>query len=251
MRHLGERSPFPERYAPELLEAIPRNRAREQLGIVSPLPFDGEDIWNAYEVTWLNDKGAAETGMLRFAVPATSPALVESKSVKLYLGGLTFESFSSVAVLEEVIRKDLTASVAAPVTIHVDLVEAYSPLWVPVTNIPDASNCTTISSHALRSLCPVTGQPDHGTCIVRSQGVEIPLLWLEELLKQHRDQEGFHEECCERIFCAAIKEFAVSALSVGCFYTRRGGIDINPIRRTPSLIAEDPAYLSYFRTIRQ
>jgi len=64
----------------------------------------------------------------------------------------------------------------------------------------------------------------------------------------YREHQGFHEECCERIFTDIAKRCAPQDLLVGCWYTRRGGIDINPVRASYPLKPQDFPRL---RLIRQ
>jgi len=91
----------------------------------------------------------------------------------------------------------------------------------------------TLHSNLLRSLCPVTSQPDWGTLVIRYSGRRLDRASLMTYLIAHRSFQGFHEECCERIFGDVLAACAPSSLWVGCFYTRRGGIDINPERWLP------------------
>ena len=81
-----KKTEFISKYTPSLLESIPRKDQREKLGIGEELPFNGMDIWNAYEFSWLNDKGKPEVAVAEFEIPGNSPSLIESKSMKLYLG---------------------------------------------------------------------------------------------------------------------------------------------------------------------
>ena len=85
---LGRNSAVPDRYDPQVLRGIPRERARGPLGIASPPPFDGEDVWNAYEVSWLSERGQPRAALAVLRFPCQSPRIVESKSLKLYLASL-------------------------------------------------------------------------------------------------------------------------------------------------------------------
>jgi 7-cyano-7-deazaguanine reductase len=171
----------------------------------------------------MDELGNPAVGMLRFSVPAVSSHLVESKSIKLYLGSFTFERFASPAQLEAIIRNDLSrATGGSEVSVVIDPIEDPGLTWTPRPFPGTHEGAHVVSSHALRSLCPVTGQPDHGSCIIVSSGERVSEQWLLDFLTQHRNQEGFHEECCERIFLGVTSAFSLSAVSVGCFYTRRG-----------------------------
>ena len=82
---LGQTVAAPERYAPEVLEPIHRQKSIATV-------FFGWDIWHAYELSWcIGDEACHWVGWL--AIPAESPATVESKSLKLYLNSLNFHSF--------------------------------------------------------------------------------------------------------------------------------------------------------------
>ena len=56
---------------------------------------------------------------------------------------------------------------------------------------------------------------------------------LESLLQyivSMRKENHFHEEICECIYKRLQDKFNPRSLLVACLYTRRGGIDINPVR---------------------
>lgn len=55
---LGQSTQYPDHYDPSLLFPIPRIENRKKLGIKEnqALPFVGVDIWNAFELSWLNKK---------------------------------------------------------------------------------------------------------------------------------------------------------------------------------------------------
>ena len=82
---LGRETDYPHKYAPEVLCPIARSDSREPLGITGALPFAGVDIWNAWELTWLGDNGHPKIAVVEIRVPAESPNLIESKSLKYYL----------------------------------------------------------------------------------------------------------------------------------------------------------------------
>ena len=107
---LGKNTPVVDEYSPDLLFPIPRSQARDSLFGERPLPFHGVDIWHAYELSWLNEGGVPQVRVGRFAVPATSPNLVESKSFKLYLNSLNFTRFESEAAACRTIVSDVSAA---------------------------------------------------------------------------------------------------------------------------------------------
>jgi 7-cyano-7-deazaguanine reductase len=53
---------------------------------------------------------------------------------------------------------------------------------------------------------------------------------LLQYLVSLRNENHFHEEICEMIFKRIYDLINPSTLIVACLYTRRGGLDINPIR---------------------
>ena len=80
---LGKPTAYQAEYAPSLLFPIARQPKRDELGIGGTLPFFGVDIWNAYEVSWLNLRGKPQIAIATFTVTAESPNIIESKSFKL------------------------------------------------------------------------------------------------------------------------------------------------------------------------
>lgn len=250
---LGKHTPVVETYSPGLLYPVPRALARESLLASTALPFHGVDIWHAYELSWLNKDGIPRARVGRFLVPATSPNLVESKSFKLYLNSLNFTRFESDSAARETIVADLSA--AAGESVQLELFDVDSPqlagtalpgecldgLSIAVVDQgPSAELLRTgrnrvvqrLFSHLLRSLCPVTGQPDWATIWFDYRGPELdPEALLAYVIAFRRHQE-FHEQCVERMFVDIAAACRPDYLSIQAFYTRRGGLDINPFRST-------------------
>ena len=104
---LGKHTPSPEEYAPSVLVGIPREDARRSIGLVSELPFDGVDVWNAHELSWLDERGKPEVARAEIRVPATSPAMVESKSLKLYLASISEMRYASAQDVIQIVTKDV------------------------------------------------------------------------------------------------------------------------------------------------
>lgn len=250
---LGKASNYPDKYAPELLFPISRSEARQTLGITTPLPFAGVDIWNAWELTWLSASGKPEVAIAEIRVPADSPNLVESKSLKLYLNSLSMSSFESVETVGETITKDLTAAAGATVAVEIatvtaagqrqvhqlpgtciDLLDVSCDTWQVDPTLLQANPQEVVDeslhSHLLRSLCPVTGQPDAGSLLVSYQGPKIDQHGLLRYIASFRQHNDFHEACVERIFIEIVERCSPQKLSVHALYQRRGGIDINPFR---------------------
>jgi 7-cyano-7-deazaguanine reductase len=249
---LGKKTPHSDIFSPELLYPIPRAQSRMQVGVRTPLPFDGVDRWRCYELSWLNTEGIPELGIATIEYSAHSEAIVESKSLKLFLGSMNFTRYGSEREVEQVITSHLQQLLETDtVTVSILLPDAwdrcvFQPL--PGESV-DASPHTTIGpvrlrasdevaqetlhSNLLRSLCPVTAQPDWGSVVIRYKGAKLDRSSLLGYLIAHRSYQGFHEECCERMFLDLVEACNPSELWIGCFYTRRGGLDINPERWIP------------------
>jgi len=249
---LGQSTDFPDEYAPDVLFAIPRSEGRSALGIDSHLPFGGVDIWNAWELTWLDISGKPVAGTARLQVNANSPNIVESKSLKLYLGSFAMTQYESAIDVMKIIDKDVADVVdcSIDVAISTELRERARTIQdVSGENI-DQETMTrvacdvdpkllsaagetvseTLNTHLLRSLCPVTGQPDFGSLMIQYRGPQIDRSSLLDYIVSFRHHQDFHESCVERIFLDVKARCRPEALTVYACYTRRGGIDINPFR---------------------
>ncbi|MCL2297055.1 MAG: NADPH-dependent 7-cyano-7-deazaguanine reductase QueF [Proteobacteria bacterium] len=253
---LGKSSAYTEHYDASLLFPIPRAPGRAELGISSgaPLPFYGVDVWNAFELSWLEPGGKPCVALARLTVPAASPNIVESKSLKLYLNSFNQTAFSSADEVRDCLSRDL--SVTAGATVEVELVlpqqfsaqriaslagfcldalpvntDTYTPRPEFLLARTDAPTITeTLTSHLLKSNCPVTGQPDWGSLQIAYTGHPIHHEGLLKYIVSLRRHNGFHESCVERIFIELMQRCSPLRLSVYARYTRRGGIDINPFR---------------------
>ncbi len=91
----------------------------------------------------------------------------------------------------------------------------------------------------LRSNCRITHQPDWGDLFVHMEGPRLPSRSaLLRYVVSMRSENHFHEEIVETVFLRLQTRFAPKALFVAGCYTRRGGLDINPLRATDtSLLA--------------
>ena len=240
---LGRHIDYPREYDASLLFPIARSLGRDALGIsANALPFAGIDRWHAYELSWLDARGKPRVATATFEVPADSPNLVESKSLKLYLNSFNASRFDNDDAVRDAIARDLSNAAGAPVKVAFGLqdiaIESYGP--------PDASLLAcdanddadeTLSSALLKSNCPVTGQPDWASVRISYRGPRIDRAGLLRYLVSFRDHAEFHEQCVERIFVDVLARCRPRQLSVEARYTRRGGLDINPWRATPGLPA--------------
>jgi 7-cyano-7-deazaguanine reductase len=248
----------------------------------------GVDWWHAFELSWLNAQGVSQVAIARFAIPASSPFIVESKSLKLYLNSINFTEFASWNEVQALIAKDLSSCVQAKVTVElfgldnelsyriiglliaqpegvcIDEALANSSEKVALTEHPDASlleskaddnnvasNNTaevaqpyTFYSNLLRSNCPVTNQPDWGTLAVSiTSNKVVDAASMLRYILSFRQHNGFHEQCVEQIFADLSKYYEPSELMVRAWYTRRGGIDINPCRVSDIKLLPQPSRL--------
>ena len=262
---LGDQSNYVTEYAPELLFPIPRNTPWQPE--FSERPFYGIDVWNAFEVSWLNKKGLPQMAIAEFRIPADSPNIVESKSFKLYLNSFNQTKLKSAAQAQARMVKDLSKAAGAEVEVSLFDIEhqAMDVQPTPGANIdnqdieihtytPDASLLSAnpasyrteiLSSNLLKSNCPVTGQPDWATLIVEYEGPTIDRAGLLAYVVSYREHGDFHEQCVEQIFLDIKAQCKPGQLTVYARYVRRGGLDINPYRSTR------PVTPSNHRTQRQ
>ena len=251
---LGKPAAYKAEYDPSLLFPIARLGKREEIGIHGTLPFFGVDIWNAYELSWLNLRGKPQVAIATITVPADSPNIIESKSFKLYLNSFNQTKLAGTDALLELLRADLSGGFGAPVHVALTAADAFSSqtikepqgllldrLDIEVTEyqpnpalLKTDRNAVTVDetlvSHLLKSNCLVTGQPDWGSIQIHYVGTPIDQEGLLKYLISFRDHNEFHEQCVERIFIDIMRHCAPQKLSVYARYTRRGGLDINPWR---------------------
>jgi 7-cyano-7-deazaguanine reductase len=256
---LGKPVAYASEYDPELLRPLPRAPHRAALGIGEELPFTGADLWNAYELGWLDPRGRPRVALAELRVPAASPNLIESKSLKLYLGSFAQTRLGDAESLRSLLARDL--SEAADAQVNVTLVSVSAPNAARIEGLegelidelgldfhhygapaPEYLHADgervldeSLVSHLFRSNCPVTGQPDWASIQVRYHGPRIARDGLLRYLVSYRLHSDFHEHCVERIFCDLMARCQPRKLAVYARFTRRGGIDINPFRATPGL----------------
>ena len=267
---LGKQTVYPQQYSPELLVGIPREENRSKLGITESLPFSGVDLWNAWECSWLDNRGKPVSIILRLAIPCSSPYIVESKSLKLYFNSLNQHRFSSEEEAVGTVHTDLTRIIGAEIDIALVTLDSFALQTQPVTGTcldsinlqptavkPDSTllQSDTLSlpvsdvvyTNLFRSLCPITSQPDWATVCVSYQGSPLDKPGLLHYLLSFRNHQDYHEHCVERIYTDILAKCSLDALTVEASFLRRGGIDINPIRTT------HPAnsYLDFPRYLRQ
>ena len=247
---LGQTSTYPDTYDASLLQPIARQLNRQQL-FAAELPFTGEDVWTAYEVSWLNNFGKPVVAIFEFVFPCLSENIVESKSFKFYLNSFNQTSFSDIEDVVTQMQRDLSRAAGIEVEIKHYAVDEYStPVDVSGRCIDHhnvhidqyAINSSLLSthqqavekevlySHLLKSNCPETGQPDWATIWIEYSGHKIDQSALLMYIVSYRQHQDFHENCVERIFNDLLLKCQPTGLSIYARYTRRGGLDINPFR---------------------
>lgn len=257
---LGKSSQYVSTYAPELLFPISRTTKWAELGLTAQtLPYQGVDIWNCYELSWLTASGKPVVAIGEFAIPAQSPNIIESKSFKLYLNSLNQTAFDSAEAVRAVMERDLSAAAGAPVGVRVrslDEVAGEGVATLEGTCIddldlavdsydhprPELLRCDdtrrvdeVLYSHLLKSNCPVTGQPDWGTLVVEYSGPALDAASLLAYVVSFRQHQDFHEQCVERIYLDLQRLLQPAHLTVYARYVRRGGLDINPYRSSAAV----------------
>lgn len=259
----------PESIDPTLLVGIPRLLNREAYDIAEDnLPFGGCDVWNCYEVSALLDNGYPISGVLRLKYASGSHSIVESKSLKLYLNSFNMDRLGLSVVdakrsIESVVSDDLTRLLGSYVETTFFTYEDYQTSedpfgdWTPIEDLVDVESITfdkfkesseilkvveteypcqrLLTTNALRSNCRVTNQPDWGDIFIFIEGnFEIEEESLLQYIVSMRKENHFHEEIVECVYKRLFDLMPGASIGVAALYTRRGGIDINPIRYSDS-----------------
>jgi 7-cyano-7-deazaguanine reductase len=253
---LGKPAAYRDTYAPELLFPIARHVQRAEIGLPdgAPLPFMGADLWTAFELSWLNPRGKPQLALAHVTVPCESPAIVESKSFKLYLNSFTMTPFDSAETVKARMVEDLSQAVGAHVGVklvgpddfdretvaeldglNLDRLDIDCTHYQPAPDLlkvdaNEAPVSEVLTSRLLKSNCLVTGQPDWGSVQIGYTGHPIDQEGLLRYLVSFRQHNEFHEHCVERIFMDLWTRCRPTRLQVYARYTRRGGLDINPFR---------------------
>jgi len=242
---LGVKTPYVQTYSPRLLFPVPRQKGRQHLE--KAFPFKGCDVWNGYELSWLNEKGKPVQAMARFTFSCGTRYLIESKSFKLYLNSFNQSRFASQREVQETLKRDLSQQAGGDVAVEFFetfpatkiLGECLDNLDVAVDvyevnpgflKIGEESTKETLVSHLMKSNCLATGQPDWGTVIIDYEGPRIDREGLLKYIISYRNHSGFAEHCAEQIFTDLMIRCQPEKLSLNILYTRRGGLDINPFR---------------------
>jgi len=267
---LGKHTEYPCSYQPSLLFPIARLDKRCELGIEGKPPFFGEDIWNAYEISWLSPLGVPQVAIGEFRFPSSSLNIVESKSLKLYLNSFNQSHFSDMSKVEATIQSDLSDLVGSVMLVVLRKLDQagdhtiseldaqcidganvtidqydYDSALLKLTDTQSAvenAKCgaeknieqtiveENLCSHLLKSNCLITNQPDWASVLIQYKGAKISHRSILKYLVSFRTHNEFHEQCVERIFCDLMERCKPQQLTVYARYTRRGGLDINPWR---------------------
>ena len=252
---LGQKTEYASQYDRTLLQPVPRALNRDELGITQNQPFTiGTDIWTAYEISWLNEKGLPQVAIADIYLDYQSQNLIESKSFKLYLNSFNQSKFADFNAVQQTMQRDLSECAQGDVKVRLNPVAVYDSQKIDhlqgdcideqdieITsyefNADWLKDCVSdeiveekLVSHLLKSNCLITNQPDWGTLHIHYVGNKIDHEKLLRYVVSFRQHNEFHEQCVERIFCDLIHYAKPEKLTVYARYTRRGGLDINPFR---------------------
>lgn len=272
----------PDKVDSSLLVGVPRELNRTAYGIDENTQMYGMDVWHAYEVSFLLDNGFPVSAVVKLAYVSETPNIVESKSLKLYLNSFNMDKFgpdveSACDEVSRWIQRDLNICLmngedsyfeTVHVTVHTKPGKSENPFMVPFQYVEDVVDVSGIdfsaynedpsifevvegkqllpyrlASRSLRSNCRVTNQPDWGDVFVHIKGNKLitPESFLQYVVSM-RKENHFHEEICECIYKRLLDLLQPEELMVTCLYTRRGGIDINPVRATSDSLMFDLAW---------
>ncbi|MRX27384.1 NADPH-dependent 7-cyano-7-deazaguanine reductase QueF [Kangiella sp. HZ709] len=252
---LGKETEYPQTYDASLLFPVARQIKRDELALSGELPFKGSDIWNAYEMSWLNAKGKPQVAIGIFEFDFNTVNIVESKSFKLYLNSFNQSKFQTWQAVEKVLINDLSSVTVGQVQVTLLTLKDYQQQF-PIVDfdglcideldieVKDYDYdkgllCLesdqeiveeTLVSHLLKSNCLITNQPDWASVSVEYKGSRIDRAALLRYLISFRTHNEFHEQCVERVFNDIMQRCQPQELTVYARYTRRGGLDINPFR---------------------
>lgn len=271
---LGKKTEGLSEYSPSVLVAVPRYENRTQYNINSDnLPFDGWDVWHSYEFSALTDNGLPVTRVIKLRYPCDSEFIIESKSLKLYLNSFNMTKFGKstkecLDMCKSLIQNDLSAVLNTNVEVnfltdfadkenifeqYVDLMSLVDEKEIKINDYKENPKLLKLYEEhgrkysyylkfgSLRSNCRVTHQPDFGDVFIFYESKKVICYnSLIEYLVSFRSEYHFHEECCEMIY-KRLSDFLNKddKLLVAALYTRRGGIDISPVRYSKGLTDSD------------
>ena len=263
-KFLGKKVDAIQTYNKSFLVAVPRYENRSQYDIDDKsLPFDGYDVWHAYELSSMTENGLPFTRLLKLKYSCNSEFIVESKSLKLYLNSFNMSRFGtsiaeSLEICKNIIQKDLSDLLKTEIELcflensakreqiysqFKNLLEYVNENDIKIEKFKEApelletettskDNEHYLTFDSLRSNCRVTHQPDFGEAFIYYKSKKhITEDTLVKYLCSFRSEYHFHEECCEMIYKRLYDILnPEDELFVSVLYTRRGGIDICPSR---------------------
>ena len=268
---LGQKTAYDSIYDPSKLYPLSRQPKRHEIGVTDTLPFYGFDIWNHYEVSWLNEKGKPITALAEIIYDCDSKNIIESKSMKLYFNSFNNTKFKDIESLKSIIVQDLNPRVdGSRLIVNIlplsslqenricrlngmcldDLdIECHHYHVEPslLTTEPEMVE-ETLYSDLLKSNCLVTKQPDWCSVQISYQGNKINHEGLLRYIVSFRNDNEFHEQCIEKIFMHIMQRCKPRELTIYGRSTRRGGLDINSYRSTQII---EPEAISNMRLYRQ
>lgn len=262
---LGKKIEGCDTYNPSFLVAVPRTENRTRYNIdENNMPFDGFDVWHAYEFSSMTQNGLPYTRVLKLKYSCCSEFIVESKSLKLYLNSFNMSRYGknikeSLNICTKVIQKDLSELLKTEVVLSfLDVDTEHTKIFDGFKNVLDFVDSDNLKIEnfkespelldveetrenkeyflnfdSLRSNCRVTHQPDFGSAFIYYKSKQhIKESSLIRYLCSFRCEYHFHEECCEMVYKRLfdLLDDKNDELMVCILYTRRGGIDICPIR---------------------
>lgn len=257
-KHLGKTVQYESKYDPSLLVKELRETNRTSQNITSS--FAGYDVWNIYEVSFLLDNGYPVNGIGKLVYTSSNDVIVESKSLKLYFFSFNMHKLGSsieesVEQFEQTVKKDLSELLGVQVEFSFIQKEHkpcnygfwFDPIEIDYANVDfsvvnedpsllkviDQPTSQHIVSDLMRSNCKITHQPDWADIYIYYKANKtLDLVSLQQYIVSFRNESHFHEECVETIYDRLFKILEPEELVVLGKYTRRGGLDINPIRAT-------------------
>lgn len=258
---LGKKAEYDPHYNPDKLFPIPRKSKRDEIGVPEKLPFFGFDLWNHYEVSWLNEKGKPIVALAEISYGCETPFIIESKSMKLYFNSFNNTKFKNADAVQDIVKKDLEKRVGGVVSVKIiplnklnneklfigfsgdclDELDIECSSYEIKKSLLKSENTIveeTLYSNLLKSNCLVTHQPDWGSVQISYKGKKIHREGLLRYFVSFRNHNEFHEQCIERIFMDIMTHCQPEELTVYGRYTRRGGLDINPYRSTKNIFSD-------------
>jgi 7-cyano-7-deazaguanine reductase len=259
---LGKKAQYDSQYNADKLFPIPRKAKRDEIGVGKELPFYGFDVWNHYEVSWLNEKGKPVVAIAEIIYSCDTQNIIESKSMKLYFNSFNNSQFKNSEAVESTIRRDLSLRLKGSfVSVHIrplsdfreeKLLSGLEGICIDNLDV----DCSiykahpaylktenkmveeTVYSDLLKSNCLVTDQPDWCSVQISYRGKKINHEGLLRYIVSFRNDNEFHEQCIEKIFMHILQHCQPAELTVYGRSTRRGGIDINSLRSTQPVDAK-------------